>query len=121
MRMARSATRRSGGWWVQEFSNKIVCGIEYTLDLAGNATAPQREVRSRGRRGGTKTGRRMAVQGAAEPVGRLAGAIQGDVGPTTEANGKVGGPGRGHPEGGASGNIGDGEHGDPKGLGSNRP
>jgi hypothetical protein len=72
-------TRRSSAWWVQVFSNKIICGIEYALDLVGDATAPRREARLRGRRGRMDTGLRMAVQGAAEPVGRLAGAIQGNV------------------------------------------
>ena len=67
--------------------------LEYTLDLAGNAMAPRREARSRGRRGGTKTGRRMAVQGAAEPVGRLAGAIQGDVGADDRGKRQSRGPG----------------------------
>jgi hypothetical protein len=80
MRAARFAARRSGGWRVQEFSNEIVFGIEYALDLAGNATAPRREARSRGRRGGVKMGQRMAVRGASEPIRRLDGAIQGDGG-----------------------------------------
>jgi hypothetical protein len=38
--MALAPVRRSGGRWVQEFSNEIVAIVESALNLAGNATAP---------------------------------------------------------------------------------
>jgi hypothetical protein len=49
-RAARSATRRSGGWQVQEFSNEIVCGIEYALDLAGHGSTKRGKIERKKRR-----------------------------------------------------------------------
>jgi hypothetical protein len=84
--------RRGGGQQVQEFSNEIISGIDDALNLPGNATAPRREARSRGRRGGVETGRRMAVWGASEPIRRLDRAIQGNGGASDRGGRRSQGP-----------------------------